>query len=78
MTTLRMCELGKVSRAGLYRFEPDEKPSAGDLDLRDAIQRIALEFPCYGRPRMTEELKRRGWKVNHKRVGRILREDNLL
>src|SRR5438034_2256894 len=78
MTTLRMCELGKVSRASLYRFESDEKPSAGDLDLRDAIQRIALEFPCYGRPRMTEELKRRGWKVNHKRVGRILREDNLL
>ena len=29
-------------------------------------------------PRITAELKRRGWEVNHKRVGRILREDNLL
>jgi transposase InsO family protein len=73
-----MCELGQVSRAGLYRFEPEAERPDEDLDLRDEIQRIALEFPCYGRPRITAELKRRGWPVNHKRVGRILREDNLL
>jgi len=78
MSSLRMCELGQVSRAGLYRFEPEGERPDRDLDLRDAIQRIALEFPCYGRPRITAELKRRGWEVNHKRVGRILREDNLL
>jgi transposase InsO family protein len=77
MTAERMCELGQVSRAGLYRFDPQPQPDA-DLDLRDQIQRVALEFPCYGRPRITAELKRRGWKVNHKRVGRILRQDNLL
>jgi len=78
MTTVRMCALGKVSRAGLYRFEPERPKTDPDLDLRDEIQRIALEFPCYGRPRITAELKRRGWEVNHKRVGRIMREDNLL
>jgi putative transposase len=78
MTVLRMCELGEVSRAGLYRFEPVDEHPDEDLDLRDEIQRIALEFPCYGRPRITAELQRRGWNVNHKRVGRILREDNLL
>ena len=49
-----------------------------DLELRDALQRIALEFPSYGWPRMTEELHRRGWAVNHKRVYRLMREDNLL
>jgi transposase InsO family protein len=48
------------------------------MELRDALQRIALEFPSYGRPRMTAELKRRGWAVNHKRVYRLMREDNLL
>jgi hypothetical protein len=42
------------------------------------MQRIALEFPSYGWPRMTEELKRRGWAVNHKRVYRLMREDHLL
>lgn len=78
MTLTRMCQLGHASRAGLYRFDPDRERADDDLDLRDEIQRIALEFDCYGRPRITAELKRRGWEVNHKRVGRILREDNLL
>ena len=52
--------------------------AAPDVDLRDAIQRLALEFPCYGRRRITAELHRRGRAVNHKRVGRLMREDNLL
>jgi transposase InsO family protein len=78
MTVSRMCQLGQVSRAGLYRFDPGREEPDDDLDLRNEIQRIALEFPCYGRPRITAELKRRGWKVNHKRVARIMREDNLL
>ena len=73
----RMCELAGVSRAGFYRFSPKEKGKA-DMELRDAMQRIALEFPSYGRRRMTAELKRRGWAVNHKRVYRLMREDNLL
>ena len=74
-----MVELGRVSRSGFYRFEDDAKPGPDpDMDLRDAIQRIALEWPSYGRPRITAELRRRGWTVNPKRVYRILREDNLL
>lgn len=75
----RMVELGRVSRASFYRF--NESPNAGpdpDMDLRDAIQHIALEWPSYGRPRITAELRRRGWSVNPKRVYRLLREDNLL
>jgi transposase InsO family protein len=48
------------------------------MALRDAIQRIALEFPSYGWRRMTAELQRQGWAVNHKRVYRRMREDNLL
>jgi putative transposase len=73
-----MCVLAGVSRAGFYRFPPCPPGLDRDLELRDAIQRIALEFPSYGWPRMTEELKRRGWAVNHKRVYRLMREDNLL
>ena len=79
LTIARMVELGGVSRASFYRLtktplrEPDR-----DMDLRDAIQRIALEWPSYGRPRITAELRRQGWMVNPKRVYRLLREDNLL
>jgi transposase InsO family protein len=75
-----MVELSQISRASFYRCQSAAAPAGPDPDmnLRDAIQRIALEFPSYGRPRVTAELKRRGWEVNHKRVHRILREDNLL
>ena len=73
-----MCTLARVSRAGFYRLPPDPPKPDPDLELRDALQRIALEFPSYGWPRMTAELKRRGWAVNHKRVYRLMREDNLL
>src|SRR5258708_18250068 len=48
------------------------------MDLRDAIKRIALEWPSYGRRRMTAELRRQGWTVNPKLVYRLMREDNLL
>ena len=74
-----MVTLGRVSRSGFYRFHGHARPRvATDMDLRDTIQRMALEWPSYGRPRITAELRRRGWTVNPKRVYRILREDNLL
>jgi transposase InsO family protein len=49
-----------------------------DIALRARIQGLALEWSCYGYRRMTAELRRQGLKVNHKRVLRLLREDNLL
>jgi len=74
----RLCGLATVSRAGFYRWQHALPAADSDLDLRDEIQRIALEWPCYGRRRVTAELQRRGWTVNHKRVWRLMREDNLL
>ncbi len=75
----RMLKLAQVSRASYYRFgaSPQTGPDR-DMDLRDAIQRIGLEWPAYGRRRITAELRRRGWTVNPKRVARIMSEDNLL
>jgi len=74
----RLCRLAHVSRAGYYRRQNNAPTVDTDLDLRDEIQRIALECPSYGWPRITAELKRRGWEANHKRVYRIMRQDNLL
>lgn len=74
-----MTELGRVSRSSFYRFGTRPKRLVdSDMDLRDAIQRIAVSMPSYGRRRITAELRRRGWKVNPKRVYRLMREDNLL
>jgi putative transposase len=73
-----MVKLGRVSRSGFYRFDDTGPDPDRDMDLRDAIQKIAVEWPSYGRPRITQELRRRGWKANPKRVYRLMREDNLL
>jgi transposase InsO family protein len=74
-----MVKLGRVSRAGFYRFDGSTGPGADPhMDLRDAIQRIALAWPSYGRPRITAELRRQGWRANPKLVYRLMREDNLL
>ncbi len=79
LTIERMVELGQLSRSSFYRFGARGQPGPDpDMDLRDAIQRIALQWPCYGRPRITAELRRQGWTVNPKRVYRLMREDNLL
>jgi putative transposase len=79
LTIERMLKLGGVSRPSFYRFEVDDRPGpVPDMDLRDAIQRIAVDMPSYGRRRITAELRRNGWEVNPKRVYRLMREDNLL
>ena len=79
LTIDRMVKLGRVSRSGFYRFDNNAEPRPDpNMDLRDAIQRIALAWPSYGRPRITAELRRQDWTVNPKLVYRLMREDNLL
>lgn len=72
-----MCEALSLSRATLYRRSDAEALDA-DTELRDEIQRIALDMPAYGYRRITKALHRQGHQVNHKRVLRLMREDNLL
>ena len=79
VTVKRMVKLAQVSRASFYRFHENGKSVPDpDMDLRDAMQRIALAWPSYGRRRITAELRRQGWTVNPKRVYRLMCEDNLL
>ena len=75
----RMCHLAQVSRAGFYRSLKEQMPVEESMEVRSAIQEIALQHRRrYGYRRVTAELRRRGMLVNHKRVARIMREDNLL
>ncbi len=47
--------------------------------MRSEVQRTVLEHHGrYGYRRITAELRRQGMPVNHKRVARLLREDNLV
>jgi transposase InsO family protein len=74
-----MCRLAGVSRAGFYRFLAERHPQQEEMELRSAIHEVALQHRRrYGYRRVTAELRRRGMAVNHKRVARLMREDNLL
>jgi putative transposase len=75
----RMCQLAPVSRAGFYRSLQQQQPVQEEMEVRSTIQQIVLEHRRrYGYRRVTAELRRRGLLVNHKRVARLMREDNLL
>jgi len=79
MSVERMCQLTEVSRAGFYRSLQERTPVEEDMELRSSIQQIVLEHRRrYGYRRVAAELRRRGMLANHKRVARIMREDNLL
>ena len=74
----RLCQVTGVSRAGYYRFRRRHEYKPAAMELREEIQHIALRWSAYGYRRVHAELLRQGWKVNHKRVLRLMRIDNLL
>jgi putative transposase len=78
LSIARMCRALALNRTEFYRRCAAVDGQHSDTALRDQLQRIALEMPAYGYRRMTHELHRRGFAVNHKRVLRLMREDNLL
>jgi transposase InsO family protein len=74
-----MCQLASVSRASYYRHLEVVVPEEAEMVVRSAIQEVVLaHHRRYGYRRVTVELHRRGMIINHKRVLRIMREDNLL
>jgi transposase InsO family protein len=73
-----MCRLAMASRSGYYRHWQASAPRQEETGLRDAIQRLALTHRHYGYRRIAALLGREGWQANHKRVLRLMREDNLL
>ena len=73
-----VCQAVRVSRAGFYRNYEEHAPRQADVDLRDAIQKIVLENRFYGYRRVAAALRQQDWAVNHKRVSRLMRADNLL
>jgi transposase InsO family protein len=79
LTIERMCRLAGVSRAGFYRSLEQQQPAEADMEVRGEIQQIFTEHKRrYGYRRVSAELRRRGFPVNHKRVARLMKEDNLL
>jgi len=78
LTVERMCVLAGVSRAGYYRRWRASAPRQEETTVRDAIQRVVLANRRYGYRRIAAQLRRDGLVANHKRVLRLMRQDNLL
>ena len=68
-----------ISRSTYY-YKPhtDEAKCKQDADIRDRLEELALHFTRYGYRRMTVQLQREGFMVNHKRVLRLMQESDLL
>jgi putative transposase len=78
LSVRHLTQLLGVSRAWLYARANQPTQAQRDVELRDAIEGIVLEFPGYGYRRVTKALQRDGWEVNHKRVLRVMRQESLL
>jgi putative transposase len=73
----RQCELVGLPRSSFY-YRPDPGgESAENLRVMRQIDRIYMKWPFYGSPRITWELRDRGWEVNEKRVARLMRRMGL-
>jgi putative transposase len=70
----RQCLLAGVPRSTWYASLDPAPPDPAEVALRHAVDEIYTALPFYGAPRITAELRRRGWPVNHKRVERAMRE----
>ncbi|HZT42572.1 MAG TPA: IS3 family transposase [Chthonomonadaceae bacterium] len=73
-----LCRALRISRSWWYARAAQAPDSAQEGTLRDAIERLILQFSGYGYRRVTKQLQREGFAVNHKRVLRIMREEGLL
>ena len=73
-----LVEIARLSRASYYRWLEPRLSKRDDADLRDLIQRLALQRRYEGYRRLTKRLSDRGLVVNAKRVLRLMRADNLL
>ena len=81
MSISQSCQTLEVSRSGYYKWRTQPEiafTDSEDIDLKNQLQEVALEFPGYGYRRITAELQNRGYAVNRKRVLRLMRQDNLL
>ena len=75
----QQCQLAEVSRVGFYRSLQQTAPKQADLLLRARLQELAVEqHRLRGYRLLAKTLQREGQVVNHKRVLRLMREDNLL
>ena len=74
----KACYAFSTGKTSYYRWMTEKEAEDPDSKIRPIMQEIALDFPKYGYRRMTKELQRRDMDINHKKVLRLMREEDLL
>ena len=72
-----LCRLLTINRQWYYHHRSQTHQTDRDQDLCLALQELRRDFAGYGYRRMTKALVRQGWKINHKRVERVMRQTGL-
>jgi len=75
LSVRHMCAVLAVNRSWYYQRQQSAhtpQPASDEVALCQALQELATEFPRYGYRTMTAALQRQGYRVNHKRVLRLL------
>jgi len=75
MSVRRQCELIDLNRSTLYYLPATQTEL--NLELMRRIDEQYTKTPFYGGPRMTAQLRRAGYEVNHKRVQRLMQQMGL-
>jgi hypothetical protein len=60
-----------------YYYRPKGRVRADEPQLLARIMALCERLPGYGYRRVTKQLQREGWTINHKRVARIMAEHHL-
>lgn len=75
-----MCKTFKISRSGYYDWL-ERKPSVREVKNHQITAEIRAVHQMskfrYGSPKITEELKDRGWKVSRPRIARLMRSEGI-
>jgi len=70
ITVIRQCDLLQLPRSSFY-YKPKGEDEYNQI-LMNRIDEINTEYPFYGYPRMTAELRREGYNINEKRISRLM------
>ena len=72
------CRCLDISRGSYYKWMNNRDIPYRERQIKSAIHDIALEYPKYGYRRITAQLRRDGLTINHKKVLKIMKEENIL
>lgn len=73
-----LCRLTRIPRSSYYRHRKHTTVSDSVDPVCPEVHRICEEYPRYGYRRVTHELRRRGYRANHKRILALMRQQKLL